>query len=149
MVSDVRINDCRLLAALGGVTWCPCVRCPHAKFDVGGEDRGPGVKTPLLIRSKLPYGKSLAGDVGAAVLALGRKCEAWPRLLLYSELNFLLLDAGREASLSDTWPNTRPAAAAAMTVPVPTSCVAKVSERHENAMLAAAVAARPVHLGAG
>jgi hypothetical protein len=57
-----------------------------------------------------------------AMLVTGRDWPGFVGRLSYPEVSFLLFEPGRGTLESAGWPNTRPAAAAATAVPVPTSC---------------------------
>lgn len=87
---------------------------------MGCDVRGPG--TTSKVGSKEAYGKySDCGEVRRAPLVPGRGDAMGIRNRSQSWAIFLL-DMGRGGSRSGGWPNTRPVAAAATTVPVPTSC---------------------------
>lgn len=122
VTSLCRMNECLRLAPFGGATWatwtlkgrCVAVALRGCDCDVGG----PGVISPSWRWRKELYGNSSCGDALAdAVLVPGRT-----RTPSYPGANFLLLVLGRGRSESGGWPKTKPAAAAATTVPVPTSC---------------------------
>jgi len=111
-----RMKECRRLEALGGVVCVAAGRegrkvwAPPGPGGCGGERS----KTSKLARSIARSGA--VGDVAKGDEGRGG------RGLLPFGASFLLFEVGREALDSAGWPKTRPAVAAATTVPVPTSC---------------------------
>lgn len=113
------MKECRLLLAFGGVI---CM--------LGGRERWWttlvelscwGVNMACCIWER--FASSIEGDRAAvASLVAGRDGKTYARIISWSALSFRLFDPGRGGIESTGSPKTRPAAAAATTAPVPTSC---------------------------
>lgn len=115
--------ESRRLLDLGGVVCEPVVGRPLTGFDVSGE----GCCCWSVRSSSTVWGKraeAVPGGESGGGVGVDRGLSK-----LKSENNFLFRgeDGRGDEGVGDSvgWPKTRPAAAAAATVPVPTSCCNK------------------------
>lgn len=113
-----RANECRLLATLGGVS---CVECVEGGLlREGRVALAEGGRRGSFEESERVW---LAAVELPAMLVAGRESATGScRKLSRSEPSFLLGDDERDCAVWEGWAKTRPTAAAATTLLVPTIC---------------------------
>ena len=123
--SCCRTVECLRAIPFGGVVWLFAARGGGREIPIGWADRGlDGI---WLYCGDAPFVKLSTGDTPVtALLVDGREDGGGIRALSCSIASFLRLNPGggiSRTSGSRVWPRTRPAAAAATAVPVPTSWI--------------------------